>query len=951
MKAKLKLIQLIIVSLFFVFTSNAQNYFSNEIIISANNGAPRETVPIDVNNDGYIDLVSVSSNDNTIAWYKNQDGLGDFTDKIIISDTLFEAWALCVKDFDNDNFDDIVYVSFGGDKIVFLKNNNGDGTFTYQQEISTNVGAPVCVIATDIDNDGDYDIVSGNYLGNKVVLFKNDGPGHFGSMITVSDLVSHPTSIFSCDIDGDNDNDIIVASESGDKIQLFRNTDGNGTFGAAETVATNIDSPESIFCIDIDNDGDNDVVSASSNDGIIAWYENTDGQGTFDSQQIIAMVNNPQSVFAADIDNDGLNDVVYGAFSDGTAWNKNNGSGNFSSKIIISNSPEIRNVYIADLNNDNNKDIITSSTGDSHLISWYKNIQNGEQCDGFDVSVTVTDNATCGNNNGAAEIDSIYNGSGSYTINWSNSDTGFNADSLSSGMHSVIVSDNTLACSTTKYFTVNSIDGPVITIDNQTNVSCFNGNDGEIEISVSGNNPTVEWSNGDTTTTLDNLVAGYYDVTVTDDQACVTMQTIEITQPEELQVLFTITDATCGNADGSAVANVNGGTSPYTLTWSAGTNTNLQAGSYTLTVTDNNGCENVSSFNISDNESITISIDSIVPTGCGNNGAIYVTINGASGTQTYSWSNGVTSEDLVGCEAGVYTLTVEDGGCSVIKDIEIPSIMPNVQEICIVTVDSLTGNNLVVWEKEPTDNISHYNIYRETSWPGNYQLVDSVFYNDMSEFYDPTADPRVRSWRYKISAVDVCGNESSLSPEHKTIHLTINHGLNGSYNLIWDDYEGFSYSTFYIYRYMYSTGWVMIDSLPNTLHSYTDTPPFGYGLNYVVRINAPNACIPTGTSKAQGGPYSQSTSNIEDDLITHQANNNVSKIKVYPNPNNGLFTLELPNDKETTILAYDIMGKLVYKTICQTKKQQIDIQNLDKGVYVFEVKNANEISNFRIVIQ
>ena len=87
--------------------------------------------------------------------------------------------------------------------------------------------------------------------------------------------------------------------------------DGKGTFGSQQIVSTSASSAYSVFAADLDGDGDMDLASASSDDNKIAWYENTDGKGTFGSQQIVSTsANGAESVFAADLDGDGDMDLA-----------------------------------------------------------------------------------------------------------------------------------------------------------------------------------------------------------------------------------------------------------------------------------------------------------------------------------------------------------------------------------------------------------------------------------------------------------------------------------------------------------------------------------------------------------------------------------------------------------------------------------------------------------------
>ena len=137
-------------------------------------------------------------------------------------------------------------------------------------------------------------------------------------------------------------------------------------------------------------------------------------------------------------------------------------------------------------------------------------------------------------------------------------------------------------------------------------------------------------------------------------------------------------------------------------------------------------------------------------------------------------------------------------------------------------------NNVIYWNKTSGQGIQYFKIYKETTQSGVYDTIEMFQFDNENYFDDLNSDPNVESARYKISAVDICGNEGPLSPLHKTMHLTINKGLGGAYNLIWDDYEGFNFNTYFIMRTVGSNPWVKIDSIQSNLYSYTDlNPPTG----------------------------------------------------------------------------------------------------------------------------
>ena len=123
-------------------------------------------------------------------------------------------------------------------------------------------------------------------------------------------------------MDGDGDTDVLSASENDDEIAWYENTDGAGSFGAQQVISNLADLARSVFAADVDGDGDTDVLSASENDDEIAWYENTDGAGSFGTQHVISnLADGAFSVFAADVDGDGDTDVLSASQTDDEiAW-------------------------------------------------------------------------------------------------------------------------------------------------------------------------------------------------------------------------------------------------------------------------------------------------------------------------------------------------------------------------------------------------------------------------------------------------------------------------------------------------------------------------------------------------------------------------------------------------------------------------------------------------------
>ena len=129
-------------------------------------------------------------------------------------------------------------------------------------------------------------------------------------------------SVFAIDMDGDGDTDVLSASLDDDTVAWYENLDENGGRFSTHVITTSADYACSVFAIDMDGDGDVDVLSASQNDDTVAWYENLDGSfGIFSTHVITTTANGARSVFAIDMDGDGDVDVLSASqYDDTVAW-------------------------------------------------------------------------------------------------------------------------------------------------------------------------------------------------------------------------------------------------------------------------------------------------------------------------------------------------------------------------------------------------------------------------------------------------------------------------------------------------------------------------------------------------------------------------------------------------------------------------------------------------------
>ena len=633
----------------------------------------------------------------------------------------------------------------------------------------------------------------------------------------------------------------------------------------------------------------------------------------------------------------------------------------------VCKDPFSNNIYLAGLTSDSSMTESIATAG-----SQQENFGGGVH-DAFLVKLlecfTITTNAisspNCGNDNGSLQV-SVTNGTPPYVIQWSNGDFGWTADSLFSGQYVVQVSD-AAGCYASQIVNLNASNGPVITNQFQNNVTCPGGNDGGVFINASGGTPplTYQWSNGLSNQGIFNLSAGIYDLIVEDATGCQVNASYMINEPDLFDFTFGNNLPDCANNNGSITVSVTGGTPGYNFTWSTNTGNqtgpianNLGPGIYSFTVTDGAGCTTTESTMLSTSASgPALNFNVFSSIGCGNssNGFIDMSISGTSPFNV-SWNTGANTEDISNLSPGSYYVVVTDGnGCASNEEVIVDNASGNVDpEICIVTVDSSTQTNKVVWEKPGSSNgIKEYKIFREGSALGVYSHIATIPFDSLSEFTDSVANPAVRAWRYKISHVDSCGTESARSANHKTVHLAINNGLGGVKNLAWDDYEGFYFQTFNVWRYHSSTGWIIIDSLPSNLHSYTDlNPPTGGTLNYAVEILKPTSC---GSTRGIINTTRSNVRNVATPLSTGLTHENAGCLAIFPNPTKDNFTIEL-NVKECskmTLCLLDIHGREVLRTHCVLSSgknlKNINITELSAGIYITQISIGEQILRAKLV--
>ena len=232
-------------------------------------------------------------------------------------------------------------------------------------------------------------------------------------------------------------------------------------------------------------------------------------------------------------------------------------------------------------------------------------------------------------------------------------------------------------CTNTASVTITQAAATTVSFSSQTNVSCNGGSNGSATASASGGTSpyAYSWNTSpvQTTATATGLAAGVYTVTVTNANACTNTNSVTITQPSALSAsISSQTNVSCnGSGNGSVTITASGGTTPYSYIWSnsaiTATISNLPAGTFTVTVTDHNGCTATAITTITQPSALSASIGSQTNVSCNGstNGSVTANISGGVSPYSYLWSNSSNQVIASNLSAGAYTVTVTDhNGCT-----------------------------------------------------------------------------------------------------------------------------------------------------------------------------------------------------------------------------------------------------------------------------------------------
>lgn len=563
-------------------------------------------------------------------------------------------------------------------------------------------------------------------------------------------------------------------------------------------------------------------------------------------------------------------------------------------------------------------------------------------------------------------------------------------NNVDAGTYTVVVTDAN-GCRKTMTFTITE-PTPIAIAAAKINVSCYGGNDGGIDVTVTGGTApyTYYWSNGGgTNEDRTSLSAGNYTLTVTDANGCTKTTTFSISQPTQLNANTVVTNVPCyGSVNGAVTLNVTGGSAPYTYSWSNGASTRnitgLLPGSYTVSITDTNGCSITRTATVSQPAQLVVT-GTVTDVSCSgdDDGEIDITVSGGTAPYSYRWNNNMNCKDRSHLSAGSYNVTVTDAnGCTTFASFTVaqPSAIAVTGVITNATCYGSSNGAITI---TATGGTSPYTY----KWNNNLTVQNR------------TGLP-AGSYSVTVKDANGCSKNASFNVTQPaqisgTVVMNPNPTVSGqAMNTIFRGYGPQSVTLTasaangvspYTYSWSPTTGLTNPSSVSTTAAPTTTT-------TYAVTITDANGCMRS-VSKTILVEDVRNGDNIRichdghnitvapsavaahlahgDDLgyceSEHKGQSNdpqsspnpgmstvvIGDLKVFPNPTTGKFTIQLPdNVKGGEVIITDMLGKLVQKQRFMPDAQLVfDLHSVAKGVYTIQVQNGTTIYRALVTIQ
>jgi len=300
---------------------------------------------VDIDNDGILDVVGAASDADEITWWHNTGSNPFIWTRHVIASSFEDAWFVYPADVNADGYADVVGANADATgEVIWWENENGTGMVWTPHSIDTAFKEARSVFCTDMDLDGDADVLGAAYGANQVTLWENtNGQGTAWTEHLIAPL-SGAHSVEAADMDSDGDQDVVAAGFNADLILWYENDPASRTPWEHHQIQHGFDGARAVDVADVDQDGDMDVAGASNNDQCMAWWENSDGVGgSWIAHPICGGFEGAYSVHLVDIDGSGFLDAAGAAhLADQVIWSnlQSYDSGTLESSILyLGNDP------------------------------------------------------------------------------------------------------------------------------------------------------------------------------------------------------------------------------------------------------------------------------------------------------------------------------------------------------------------------------------------------------------------------------------------------------------------------------------------------------------------------------------------------------------------------------------------------------------------------------------
>lgn len=469
---------------------------------------------------------------------------------------------------------------------------------------------------------------------------------------------------------------------------------------------------------------------------------------------------------------------------------------------------------------------------------------------------------------------------------------------------------------------------PLAISGTKTDITCFGKNNGTINASASGGTPnyTYNWGAGITGATRSSLGPGSYTVTVTDGASATASNTFTILEPSLLTLAATVdTQVKCFGANtGHAYAIPTGGTAGYIFNWntsppkSGAVVSRILAGNYTVTVTDAKSCTATATANVSQPAS-AVTVNAVVSNATtfgASNGAINITASGGTGTLSYNWGGGITSEDRTALPAGNYCVTVTDINlCTATRcdSVKQPAQGAGVSVTGVVTSVSCKGGNNGAIDITASGGSGSYTY----NWGAGITIDDRIalttgtYVVSVSDGNGQTATQSFFVGEPAVALTTTTQSMASTGSNGKAI--VIPSGGTPSYTYVWN----------------------------TSPTQNTDTAKNLAAGKYRVTVTDSKGCT-----------------KVDSVIVVVSGIQDVEKEnfgKIYPNPTSGKVTIETSNlSGAVDLQIIDLIGRVVYEekvSADRSKSIQLDLSALEKGNYILKIQSATKINTAKIILE